>query len=87
VTVNKEIARLYLLYRFPRNGLGHLLMNEVLAVARKIRVDGLFLNVEKADQNAIDFYSDNGFRVLQSARRIFGSGKILVLGSSGSCAQ
>jgi hypothetical protein len=62
-------------------------MNEVLAVARKSRVDGLFLNVEKAGQNAIDFYSDNGFRALQSARRIFRLWKILVLGSSESCAQ
>src|SRR3982074_3434385 len=33
-----EIKRLYLLYRFHRNGLGQLLMNEVLAAARQRRL-------------------------------------------------
>jgi ribosomal protein S18 acetylase RimI-like enzyme len=39
-------------------------MNEVLATARKNRIAGLFLKVEKANQNAIDFYSRIGFRVV-----------------------
>jgi ribosomal protein S18 acetylase RimI-like enzyme len=39
-------------------------MNEVLVTARKNRVSGLFLKVEKANQNAIDFYSRIGFRVV-----------------------
>ena len=59
-----EIKRLYLLYRFHRNGLGRLLMNEVLATARKNRIAGLFLKAGKANQNAIDFYSGIGFRVV-----------------------
>src|SRR6267378_309515 len=65
--VEMEIRRLYVLYRFHRNGLGHSLMNEVLATARKNRVSGLFLKVEKANQNAIDFYSRIGFRVVGEA--------------------
>jgi len=62
--VEMEIKRFYVLYRFHRNGLGHSLMNEVLATARKNRIAGLFLKVEKANQNAIDFYSRIGFRVV-----------------------
>src|SRR5712675_2181299 len=62
--VEMEIRRLYVLYRFHRNGLGHSLMNEVLETARKNRVSGLFLKVEEANQNAIDFYSRIGFRVV-----------------------
>jgi len=59
-----EIKRLYLLYRFHRNGLGQLLMNEILATARRNRVAELFLKVQDANQNAVDFYSRNGFRVV-----------------------
>ena len=59
-----EIKRLYLLYRFHRNGLGQLLMNEVLAAARQSRVVKLFLKVQDANQSAIDFYLHNGFRVV-----------------------
>jgi ribosomal protein S18 acetylase RimI-like enzyme len=62
--VEMEIKRLYVLYRFHRNGLGHSLMNEVLVTARKNRIAGLLLKVEKANQNAIDFYSRIGFRVV-----------------------
>jgi ribosomal protein S18 acetylase RimI-like enzyme len=62
--VEMEIKRLYVLYRFPRNGLGHSLMNEVLVTARKNRAAGLFLKVEKANQNAIAFYSRIGFHVV-----------------------
>lgn len=56
--------RLYLLYRFHRNGLGQLLMNEVLAAGRQSRVVKLFLKVQDANQSAIDFYLHNGFRVV-----------------------
>ena len=59
-----EIKRLYLLYRFHRNGLGQLLMNEVLAAARQSRVVKFFLKVQDANQSAIDFYLHNGFRVV-----------------------
>ena len=58
------MKRLYLLYRFHRNGLGQLLMNEVLAAARQSRVVKLFLKVQDANQSAIDFYLHNGFRVV-----------------------
>jgi GNAT superfamily N-acetyltransferase len=45
-----EIKRLYLLYRFHRNCLGQLLMNEILEAARQNRVVTLFLkgNISRA---------------------------------------
>ena len=39
-------------------------MNEVLVTAPKNRAAGLFLKVEKANQNAIAFYSRIGFHVV-----------------------
>jgi ribosomal protein S18 acetylase RimI-like enzyme len=59
-----EIKRLYVLHRFQQNGLGHLLMNEILATARHDRIAELVLRVQKANQSAVDFYSRNGFRVV-----------------------
>jgi diamine N-acetyltransferase len=63
-----EIKRLYLLYRFHRNGLGQLLMNEILEAARQNRVATLFLEVHENNQNSIDFYSRNGFCVVCEER-------------------
>lgn len=59
-----EIKRLYVLHRFQQNGLGHLLMNEILATARQDGIAELFLRVQKTNQSAIDFYSRNGFLVV-----------------------
>jgi ribosomal protein S18 acetylase RimI-like enzyme len=56
-----EIKRLYVLHRFHQNGLGHLLMNEILATARHEGIAELFLRVQKANQSAVAFYSRNGF--------------------------
>ncbi len=59
-----EIKRLYVLHRFQQNGLGHLLMNEILSTARHDGIAELFLRVQKANQSAMDFYSRNGFGVV-----------------------
>jgi diamine N-acetyltransferase len=61
--VEVEIKRLYVLHRFQRNGLGRLLMNEVLAVARQNGIAELILKVQKVNQSAVSFYSCSGFRV------------------------
>jgi ribosomal protein S18 acetylase RimI-like enzyme len=52
------------LHRFQQNGLGHLLVNEILAAARHEGIAELFLKVQKVNQSAIDFYCRNGFRVI-----------------------
>jgi diamine N-acetyltransferase len=59
-----EIKRLYVLHRFQRNGLGHRLMNEILATARDDGISELVLKVQKVNQSAVDFYSRKGFRVV-----------------------
>src|SRR5712675_2771708 len=51
--VEMEIKRFYVLYRFHRNGLGLSLMNEVLVTARKNKIAGLFLKVEKANDYTV----------------------------------
>ena len=51
------------LHRVQRNGLGRLLMNEVLAVARQNGIAELILKVQKVNQSAVSFYSCSGFRV------------------------
>jgi diamine N-acetyltransferase len=61
--VEVEIKRLYVLHRFQRNGLGRLLMNEVLAVARQNGIAELILKVQKVNQSAVSFCSCSGFRV------------------------
>jgi diamine N-acetyltransferase len=63
-----EIKRLYVLHhvlhRFHRSGLGRRLLNEIVATARQDGVVEVFLKVQKINQNAVDFYSRNGFRVV-----------------------
>jgi len=59
-----EIKRLYVLHRFQQHGLGHRLMNEILATAHRDGIAELFLRVQKANQSALEFYSRNGFRVV-----------------------
>lgn len=59
-----EVKRLYVLHRFQQNGLGHLLMNEILATAHHEGIAELFLRVQKANQSAVDFYFRRGFRVV-----------------------
>lgn len=59
-----EIKRLYVLHRFQQNGLGRLLMNEILAAARHDGIPELFLKVQRVNQSAVDFYCRNGFRVV-----------------------
>lgn len=61
--VEMEIKRLYVLHPFQRNGLGRLLMNEVLAAARQSGIAELILKVQKVNQSAVSFYSRSGFRV------------------------
>jgi ribosomal protein S18 acetylase RimI-like enzyme len=61
--VEMEIKRLYVLHRFQGNGLGGLLMNEILAAARQSGIAELILKVQKANQSAVSFYSCSGFRV------------------------
>lgn len=64
LSTKMEIKRIYLLHRFHRKGIGNLLMNEILTVARKKRVTALMLKVHEINQNAIDFYSRHGFRIV-----------------------
>jgi diamine N-acetyltransferase len=59
-----EIRRLYLLHRFHRRGLGHLLLNEILTTARKVGIASLFLKVQEANQSAVNFYRAHGFTVV-----------------------
>ena len=59
-----EIKRLYLLHRFHRRGLGHLLLNEILTTARKAGIANLFLKVQGANQSAVNFYRTHGFKVV-----------------------
>jgi ribosomal protein S18 acetylase RimI-like enzyme len=58
-----EIKHFYVFHRFHGNGLGTLLMDEALAMARRNGVADVFLKVLKGNQRAIDFYSRAGFRV------------------------
>jgi ribosomal protein S18 acetylase RimI-like enzyme len=59
-----EIKRIYLLYRFHGNGIGRLLMNEILSAARDKKVTALILRVHDNNHNAIDFYLRHGFRIV-----------------------
>jgi GNAT superfamily N-acetyltransferase len=59
-----EIKRLYLLHRFHRNGLGQLLLNEILATACQSGIFELLLRVQDLNQKAVHFYSHNGFRIV-----------------------
>jgi diamine N-acetyltransferase len=59
-----EIKRLYLLHRFHRRGLGHLLLNEILTTARKAGIASLFLKVQEENQRAVSFYHTHGFRAV-----------------------
>jgi diamine N-acetyltransferase len=59
-----EIKRLYLLHRFHRRGLGHLLMNKILAAVHKLEVTTLFLKVQEQNQSAVSFYRTHGFNVI-----------------------
>jgi ribosomal protein S18 acetylase RimI-like enzyme len=63
-----EIRHFYVFHRFQGNGLGTLLMNEVLATSRRNGVAELFLKVMKRNHTAINFYSRAGFRVATEER-------------------
>jgi ribosomal protein S18 acetylase RimI-like enzyme len=64
LSTQMEIKRLYLLYRFHRNGLGALLINQILSTAREKRATALTLKVHEINQNAIRFYFRHGFRIV-----------------------
>jgi diamine N-acetyltransferase len=59
-----EIKRFYVLHRFQQNGLGHRLMNEILATAHHDGIAEVFLRVQKANRGAVDFYSRIEFCVV-----------------------
>jgi ribosomal protein S18 acetylase RimI-like enzyme len=81
LSTQMEIKRIYLLYRFHRNGIGNLLINQILSTAREKRVTALILKVYEINQNAIDFYFRRGFRIV--ANELFRAGerdyKVLIM--------
>lgn len=58
-----EIERIYVLSEFHRKKVGQLLYEEALQIAKKMKVDYVWLGVWENNSKAIRFYEKNGFVV------------------------
>ncbi|MCM3225217.1 GNAT family N-acetyltransferase [Terribacillus saccharophilus] len=56
-----EIERIYVRSKFQKQGLGKYLMNKAIELATESRKNVIWLGVWEKNQNAIAFYSKNGF--------------------------
>ena len=56
-----EIERIYLLPAYQGFGFGQLMMNEIISIARKLKIFKLWLGVWDQNFGAIKFYQRNGF--------------------------
>lgn len=56
-----EIERIYVRKKFQKQGLGKYLMDKAIAIATELNKRAIWLGVWEKNQNAIAFYSKNGF--------------------------
>src|SRR5690606_2071854 len=56
-----EVERIYILSRFQKHGLGKVLMDEAINLAKKLKKNKIWLGVWEKNQNAIAFYEKAGF--------------------------
>ncbi|PAE16501.1 GNAT family N-acetyltransferase [Virgibacillus sp. 7505] len=56
-----EIERIYVRSRFQKQGIGKYLMNKAIEIAIELDKKAIWLGVWEKNQNAIAFYSKNGF--------------------------
>lgn len=56
-----EIERIYVLKEFHGKGVGQLLYDKALQIARQKNVDYVWLGVWEENRRAINFYTKNGF--------------------------
>ncbi|MFP7479405.1 GNAT family N-acetyltransferase [Terribacillus saccharophilus] len=56
-----EIERIYVRSRFQKQGIGKYLMNKAIEIATEMNKKVIWLGVWENNQNAIAFYSKNGF--------------------------
>lgn len=56
-----EIERIYVTSQFKGKGIGNLLMNKALSVAKELLANTVWLGVWEHNQPAIDFYKKSGF--------------------------
>jgi ribosomal protein S18 acetylase RimI-like enzyme len=68
-----ELKRLYIFYRFHRNGLGKRLMEDVFSFARKMKSERIWLEVHEANSHAVEFYKRFGF--VQTGADLFRAGQ------------
>jgi ribosomal protein S18 acetylase RimI-like enzyme len=68
-----ELKRLYVFYRFHGNGLGKRLLGDVLAFAREMKSERIWLEVHEANHLAREFYKHCGF--VQTGAELFRAGK------------
>nr|WP_318540630.1 GNAT family N-acetyltransferase [Terribacillus saccharophilus] len=56
-----EIERIYVRSKYQKQGLGKYLMNKAIEIATEWNMKAIWLGVWEKNQNAIAFYSKNGF--------------------------
>ncbi|MFB1099637.1 GNAT family N-acetyltransferase [Terribacillus sp. JSM ZJ617] len=56
-----EIERIYVRRKFQKQGIGKFLMNKAIEIAIELNKKTIWLGVWEKNQNAIAFYSKNGF--------------------------
>ncbi len=57
-----EIERIYLLASYQGRGIGQLMMDKAIAVARQMRKERIWLGVWGKNYGAVRFYQRNGFK-------------------------
>lgn len=67
-----EVERIYLLRAFQNKGLGKVLMNEAILIARQLRKSSIWLGVWEKNENAIAFYEKQGFVKTSTHTFMFG---------------
>ena len=72
-----KLDKLYVRYDLRRRGYGSLLMRHVEGQARSRGSTRLYLQVNKNNASAVEFYLRNGFAVSQAARFDIGRGFIM----------
>ena len=62
VGYTKEIEKIYILKDYQSKGLGKILLNEIIRIAKNDNKEFIWSGVLEKNKNAISFYNKNGFK-------------------------
>lgn len=77
MTNRTKIHKLYIKENYHRKGIGEKVLKFVMGVSSKFGNESLFLNVNKYNKQAINFYYKNNFKLIKKENIDIGSGYVM----------